>query len=167
MSQNRILSNTSIVEDQQKRLEKLRIQLKLEQEYNEKDYLRNKEVSMLVSQVDASIRNLYHRCITTMKNNLFHRDSNIHLASGNRKQDAMTILLNQLNDQLNIIRNRISDLMEISNEYNPETWAIEKSQVDKSHVVSNNTSVSIENNSTGGVGSRKHSIATTIISSQS
>lgn len=104
--QNQLLVSTSIVQDQQAELEKIQSNVKAQEEEKLMKEDKKKDISRELSQTTQAIRNLFGRCFTTMRiKPVFagHKDS--------------TSVLEVLDYELDIILMRISDLVEISNEY--------------------------------------------------
>jgi hypothetical protein len=104
--QNQLLVSTSIVQDLQAELEKVQLSVKAQEEESLMKEDKKKDISRELSQTTQAIRNLFGRCFNTMRiKPVFagHKDS--------------TSLLEVLDYELDIILLRITDLIEISNEY--------------------------------------------------
>ncbi len=107
--QNQVLVGTSVVQGLQNELEKKRLQVKTQEEENITKMDKKKDISREYIQIIQSIRNLYLRCVSTM--NAKHGYS----ASGGQKEGLS--LLETLDGNLDLIGARISDLIEIFDEY--------------------------------------------------
>jgi hypothetical protein len=104
--QNQLLVSTSVVQDQQAELEKIQSSVKGQEEEKLSKEEKKKDISRELSQTTQAIRNLFGRCFTTMRiKPVFagHKDA--------------TSLMEVLDYELDIILLRITDLVEISNEY--------------------------------------------------
>ena len=105
-SQNIILVSTGVMQRYQLQLEKLKNNVKTE----EKDKLQRenkaKHVSRDGSQSMQAIKNLFNRCASTMRVKPVY--------PGNRETASASIILDF---ELDAIKTRISDLLEISKDY--------------------------------------------------
>jgi hypothetical protein len=104
--QNQLLVSTSIIQDQQAELEKIQMSVKAQEEEKLNKEDKKKDISRELSQTTQAIRNLFGRCFTTMR---------IKPVFAGHKDSAS--VLEVLDYELDIILMRISDLVEISNEY--------------------------------------------------
>ena len=104
--QNQLLVSTSIVQDQQAELEKIQSNVKGQEEEKLMKENKKKDMSRELSQTTQAIRNLFGRCFTTMR---------IKPVFAGHKDTAS--VLEVLDYELDIILLRISDLVEISDEY--------------------------------------------------
>jgi len=104
--QNQMLVSTSIVQDQQGELEKVQLHVKTQEDDKLMVENKKKDVSREMSQITQSIRNLFGRCYNTMRMK--------PVFAG--RQDSASVS-EVLDYELDIILMRISDLVEISNEY--------------------------------------------------
>ena len=105
-SENIILVNTGVMQRYQLQLERIKNNVKVE----EKDKLQRenkaKHVSREGSQSSQSIKNLFGRCVSTMRIK--------PVFSGNKDTASAAEMLDY---ELDIIKMRISDLLEISKDY--------------------------------------------------
>lgn len=104
--QNQLLVSTSIVQDLQADLEKVQLSVKAQEEEKLSKEDKKKDISRELSQTTQAIRNLFGRCFNTMR---------IKPVFAGHKESAG--MLEVLDYELDIILLRISDLVEISNEY--------------------------------------------------
>jgi hypothetical protein len=97
-AQNQLLVNTSLFQASQERLEEARLEGKEEEEAKNEGEDKKKDVAREATQVIASIKNIYGRCVGSMKfspNALLPRDATI--------QQTLTM-------NLDVIADRIVDL---------------------------------------------------------
>lgn len=104
--QNQLLVSTSIVQDQQAELEKIQSNVKAQEEEKLMKEDKKKDISRELSQTTQAIRNLFGRCFTTMRTK--------PVFAGHKDSAGM---IEVLDFELDIILLRISDLVEISQEY--------------------------------------------------
>jgi hypothetical protein len=104
-AQNQLLVNTSLFQASQERLEEARLESKEEEEAKNEGEDKKKDVAREVTQVIASIKNIYGRCVGSMKfspNALLPRDATL--------QQTLTM-------NLDVIADRIVDLEGIFQDY--------------------------------------------------
>jgi hypothetical protein len=107
--QNQLLVSTSVLQRYQDELEKMRSQVKLQEEENLLRQNKKKDVSREFTQTIQAIRNLYGRCYSTMGvKSIF---------AGPRDN---TQLHEVLDVELDVISARMGDLIEITEEYKQE-----------------------------------------------
>lgn len=116
-SQNRLLEKSGQLQAEQKKLEALRSTVNFEEEEKQNLEDRQKNMSRELSQISEAIRNLYSRCMTTMRNK-----QTTMLAT---KEHTSTKDLLEYN--LEIIHFRLKDLIEIRKDY--ETYVNETAGV--------------------------------------
>lgn len=104
--QNQLLVSTSILQAKQNDLEKMRSNVKSEEEEKLHREDKKKDVSRELSQVTQAIRNLFGRCFSTMRMKPVFQG----------QKDSATIQ-EVLDFELDIIHIRIADLIEICNDY--------------------------------------------------
>lgn len=104
--QNHLLVSTSIIQDQQDELEKMKSSVKNQEEEKLQIEGKKKDTSKELSQITAAIRNLFGRCFNTMR---------IKPVFAGQKETAT--LSELLDYELDIILLRISDLVEICNDF--------------------------------------------------
>lgn len=104
--QNQLLVSTSIIQDKQADLEKIQSNVKTQEEDRLMKEDKKKDISRELSQTTQAIRNLFGRCFTTMRTK--------PVFAGHKESASM---VDVLDFELDIILLRISDLVEISNEY--------------------------------------------------
>lgn len=107
--QNQLLVSTSVLQQYQDELEKMRSQVKIQEEENLLRQNKKKDISREFTQTIQAIRNLYGRCYSTMGvKSIF---------AGPRD----TMQLNEVLDlELDVITARMTDLIEITEEYKQE-----------------------------------------------
>ncbi len=107
--QNQLLVSTSVLQHYQDELEKMRSQVKLQEEENFLRENKKKDVSREFTQTIQAIRNLYGRCYSTMGvKSIF---------SGPRDNMPLSEVLDV---ELDVISARMTDLIEITEEYKQE-----------------------------------------------
>lgn len=143
-TQNNLLVSNSLLQSNQKELEELKTTLKRDEKEKELYEDKAKNIARETSQVIQSIKNVYYRCQSTMRNksntnNLIinptnQRDNtnaiqNTSMPNGPTATSSATtqhggsngINFNNLNEMLSssldLIHSRVSDLIEITNEY--------------------------------------------------
>lgn len=104
--QNQLLVSTSVLQAKQNELERMRSNVKSEEEEKLRKDDKKKDVSRELSQVTQAIRNLFGRCFSTMR---------IKPVFQGQKDTAS--IQEVLDFELDIIHIRISDLIEICNDY--------------------------------------------------
>lgn len=104
--QNALLVNISLLQNSQKGLEQIRLDVKSEEGVKIMEENKRKNVSQQLSQTTQAIRNLYSRCYTSLRNK--------PVFAGNRDTATVTELLDY---ELDVSEMRISDLREISIEF--------------------------------------------------
>lgn len=104
--QNQLLVSTSVLQSYQDELERMRTQVKLQEEDNFTRVNKKKDVSREFTQIIQAIRNLYGRCLSTMRVKPMY--------TGQRDNSNLSEMLDQ---ELDLILTRILDLIEISQEY--------------------------------------------------
>ena len=132
--QNQLLVNTSIIQDLQNEYEKIQQHVKEKEEENIQKENKKKDISRELSQTTQAIRNLFGRCFNTMRikpvfttntgtivtpSQQQHNTTNNNTTNNNttNNKENSTSMLEILDYELDIILMRISDLVEISNEY--------------------------------------------------
>ena len=109
--QNQMLVSTSIIQEQQDGLERIKSYSKSQEEEKLQKEGKKKDMSKELSQITAAIRNLFVRCFNTMR---------IKPVFAGQKDSAT--LSELLDFELDIILMRISDLVEISNDFKTGGW---------------------------------------------
>lgn len=104
--QNQLLVSTSLIQQNQKNIEKLRIDLKYEEDMKLKHDDKIKDVSKELSETIAAIKNLFGRCSANMKSK--------PIFNGNKEAAQLEEILDF---ELDIVNIRLVDLKEISTEY--------------------------------------------------
>lgn len=104
--QNALLVNISLLQNSQKGLEQIKLDVKNEEGVKIMEENKRKNVSQQLSQTTQAIRNLYSRCYTSLRNK--------PVFAGNRETATVIDLLDY---ELDVSEMRISDLREISIEY--------------------------------------------------
>ena len=104
--QNQLLVSTSVLQSYQDELERMRTQVKLHEEENISRVNKKKDVSREFTQIIQAIRNLYGRCLSTMRVK--------PMFTGQRENSNLSDMLDQ---ELDLILTRIIDLIEITEEY--------------------------------------------------
>lgn len=142
-TQNNLLVSNSLFQSNQKELEELKSTLKRDEKEKELYEDKAKNIARETSQIIQSIKNIYFRCNVTVKNKTNANNNinlNINMNNNTTTNNTNGILnsntannnntnqisnSNQSNNNINellsvyldIIHSRISDLIEISNEY--------------------------------------------------
>lgn len=104
--QNQLLVSTSVLQSYQDELERMRTQVKLQEEDNITRVNKKKDVSREFTQIIQATRNLYGRCVSTMQVKT--------MFTGQRDNSNLSDMLDQ---ELDMILTRILDLIEITQEY--------------------------------------------------
>lgn len=105
-TQNKLLVNNSLFQENQKDLEIKRSKVKIEEEEKARVEDKKKDLSREFSQVTLAIKNIFLRCQTSMKNKV--------VFVGTKESSGLGEMLSF---ELDVIQCRIVDLMEISDEY--------------------------------------------------
>ena len=140
-TQNNLLVSNSLFQSNQKELEELKTTLKRDEKEKELYEDKAKNIARETSQIIQSIKNIYFRCNITVKNKTSTNNNINPSATGNNNNTILNSNTttnnntnqistnNQSNSNMNeilsvyldIIHSRISDLIEISNEYKYHT----------------------------------------------
>lgn len=112
--QNQLLVSTSVLQGLQSELEKIRSQVKFEEDDNTQRENKKKDISREFTQIIQAIRNLYGRCHSTMTvKTLF-----------NAVKENLSNPMESAELELDLILTRMVDLIEIAGEYKQDGGGI-------------------------------------------
>eukprot|EP01038_Epipyxis_sp_PR26KG_P007741 gene7741-10518_t len=115
--QNQLLVSNSILQSNQKELEKMVIKVKKEEEEKLQLEDKKKDISRELSQISQAVKNIFGRCNITTRTGILPSVTTYNGGSSSTQQQGNNALSELLDYNLDVICLRMVDLIEISNEY--------------------------------------------------